>query len=150
MGLSYALKQRKLEGLSLTGQWARAETYLQDFQTYAWQLQNRDGSFSTDWFEGRADNGDLDRKIQTTGHILEWLLFIAEDDSLQDERVTRSVSFLASQLINERTREWQVGPKGHALRALSLYHRRVFDSDRPWLPEPGTTAQQTRTTNQRR
>lgn len=150
MGLSYALKQRKLEGLPLTGQWARAETYLQDFQTYAWQLQNRDGSFSTDWFEGRADNGDLDRKIQTTGHIFEWLLFIAEDDSLQDERVTRSVSFLASQLINERTREWQVGPKGHALRALSLYHRRVFDSDRPWLPEPGTTAQQTRTTNQRR
>lgn len=150
MGLSYALKQRKLEGLPITGQWARAQTYLSDFEAYAWQLQNRDGSFSTNWFEGRADNGDLDRKVQTTGHILEWLLFVTEDDGLQDERVTRAITYLASNMINERNHEWQVGPKGHALRALSVYHRRVFNSDRPWLPDANTTAQQSPRSNQRR
>ena len=140
MGLTYALRQRKLEGLPLTGQWARAETYLNDFQTYAWQLQNRDGSFSTDWFEGRADSGDLDRKLQTTGHILEWLVFAAENESLQDERVVRGISFLASNMMNERSHEWQVGPKGHALRALSLFHRRTFNSDRPWMVNNANTA----------
>lgn len=150
MGLSYALKQRKLEGLPVTGQWARAETYLKDFEAYAWQLQNRDGSFSTDWFEGRADNGDLDRKVQTTGHILEWLLFVTEDDRLNDERVTRSVSFLTESLLNERGREWQVGPKGHALRALSVYHQRVFNSDRPWQLGTGQATRQSTQSSSRR
>jgi hypothetical protein len=144
MGLSYALRQRRLEGLPITGQWARAEAYLKDFTSYAWQLQNRDGSFSTEWFEGRADNGDQDRKVQTSGHILEWLLFSAEDDQLQDERFTRAVTFLTSTLVNDRSHQWQVGPKGHALRALSLYHRRVFQSDRPWVPESAVAEQTNR------
>lgn len=133
MGFSYALQQRRREGLPMTGQWARAEKYVNDFVSYAWQLQNRDGSFSTDWFEGQADNGDVDRKLQTSGHILEWLLFTMSDEELADERVTRAVTFVANTLISGRNRELQVGPKGHALRALSLYHRRMFNSQQPWI-----------------
>jgi hypothetical protein len=137
MGFSYALNQRRLEGLPIDGQWRRAEIFINDFVAYAWSLQNRDGSFSTNWFEGPADDGRLDRKLQTSGHILEWLLFTASRDELQDPRVTRAVKFLTNALSTNPRHDWEVGPKGHALRALSLYHRRVFGSARPWLPGAG-------------
>ncbi len=59
----------------ITGHWARADVFVNDFVQYAWSLQNPDGSFSTDWFEGRANEPNMERKVQTTGHILEWLIF---------------------------------------------------------------------------
>ncbi|WP_164102504.1 hypothetical protein [Candidatus Laterigemmans baculatus] len=132
MGLSYALAQRRREGAPITGQWERASIFVDDFVAYTWQLQNRDGSFSTSWFEGREDNGQLDRKVQTSGHILEWLIFTASDEQLQDDRMIQAITFLTRSMLSSRGHEWQVGPKGHALRALSLYHRRVFESERPW------------------
>jgi hypothetical protein len=149
MGLSYALRQRRLEGLPISGQWARAETFINDFTKYAWQLQNRDGSFSTDWFEGRADKDDQDRKIQTTGHILEWLVFSADEEALHDARFTNGITFLVNNMLNDRSRQWQVGPKGHSLRTLSLYHRRMFDSEQPWLAEQAMGAANSRTVRSR-
>ena len=134
MGFSYSLHQRHLEGQPITGQWQRSQVYIQDFTEYAWSLQNRDGSFSTDWFEGRADSGDLDRKLQTSGHILEWLVYSSPRDGLQSDRMIRAVDFALRTLVEGRTRGFEVGPKNHALRALALYHERVFDDPRPWLP----------------
>ncbi|WP_145093971.1 hypothetical protein [Rosistilla carotiformis] len=132
MGLSYALRQRRMEGLPIEGQWLRADAFIKDFVSYAWSLQNRDGSFSTNWFEGPQDNREIDRKIQTTGHILEWLIFTADQDELQDPRFVRSVQFLTNAFSRYRTHEWQPGPKGHVLRALAVYHRRVYGDARPW------------------
>jgi hypothetical protein len=149
MGFSYALKQRRAEGLPINGQWARADIFIKDFVAYAWQLQNRDGSFSTNWFEGPGDNGDLDRKIQTSGHILEWLVFNATDEELQDEKIVRGITFLTNSLGSNLSNDWEVGPKGHALRALSLYHRRIFSSNRPWIPARQPTSE-ARSQNARR
>ncbi|MEZ6089886.1 MAG: hypothetical protein R3C05_18025 [Pirellulaceae bacterium] len=144
MGLSYALRQRRMEGLPISGQWARAEAFINDFVEYAWSLQNRDGSFSTKWFEGPEDNRDIERKIQTTGHILEWLIFVADQQQLQDPRYIRSVQFLTNTFTRYRTREWDPGPKGHVLRALSVYHRRVYGDARPWATASQTAQPRTR------
>jgi hypothetical protein len=126
MAISYAVAKRKLEGGTMDGPWARADKYVQDYHRYTMTLQNRDGSFSSDWFRQRADWGDVDRRVQTTGHILEWLVFSLPDDSLEDPRIVRTVAYLAQTLSHDRYREWEVGPKGHAIRALRLYHERVF------------------------
>src|SRR5690606_19525961 len=75
MGLSYAVYKRHQAGKPIVDWWARAAKYIRDYHRYTWTLQNRDGSFSSDWFRRRADWGGLDRKFQTTGHILEWLVF---------------------------------------------------------------------------
>lgn len=141
MGLAYALRKRRSEGLPITGQWRRAEIYVDDFTQYAWSLQNPDGSFSTDWFEGRADSRDLDRKVQTTGHILEWLMFVTPRAELQHPRMLKSVEFLGGTLARYRTREWEVGPKGHALRALSQFHRRLYAEAPPWRAPNRDSAQ---------
>jgi hypothetical protein len=106
--------------------------YGQDFVSYAYRLQNRDGSMSTDWFEGREDNGDLDRKIQTTGHIVEWLLSVTPDSQLQDPKLVAAVRFLLTTIYNDREHEWEVGPKGHALRSLAIYYERAYKQGPAW------------------
>lgn len=126
MGLSYALNQRRAEGFPIEGHFARAQVFLNDFIDYAWTLQNPDGSFSTDWFEGRANQSDMQRKLQTTGHILEWLIFVLPEDQLQSPRVVRAVEFLLYCLVDQRQVDWKIGPRGHALHALSLYEERLF------------------------
>ena len=101
MGFAHALRKRRAAGKPITGQWKRAEIFMKDFEKYAYRLQNRDGSMSTDWFEGREDNGDMDRKIQTTGHMVEWLLTITPDAKLQEPRLVNAVRFLANTIYTE-------------------------------------------------
>ncbi len=132
MGFAHALRARRAEGLPITGQWDRAEKYVQNFVNYTYRLQNRDGSMSTDWFEGREDNGDLDRKVQTTGHMVEWLLTVTPDSNLQNPRLISAIRFLLKSMYEERDKEWEIGPKGHALRSLAMYYERVYQSGPAW------------------
>jgi hypothetical protein len=127
MGITYAMRTRQAHGLPMNGHFARAAVFIDDFQQYAMALQNPDGSFSTDWFERRANEPDFDRKVQTTGHILEWLVYSLPDKQLSDPKIVRSVRFLVDALKSNPDYEFEVGPKGHALRALVLYQRYVFD-----------------------
>ncbi len=128
MGFGHALRKRRAEGRPISGQWARAEKFTADFVSYAYQLQNRDGSMSSRWFEGRADDNDVDRKIQTTGHIVEWLLTVTPDSELQNPRLVAAVNFLLSAMHRDLPHDWQIGPKGHALRSLAMYYSRVYQS----------------------
>lgn len=132
MGYAHALRARRAEGRPITGQWKRAEQYVQQFVRYTYRLQNRDGSMSTDWFEGREDNGELDRKIQTTGHMVEWLLTVTPDSQLQNTRLVSAIRFLLNSMYQERGNEWEIGPKGHALRSLAMYFERVYQSGPAW------------------
>lgn len=126
-GLSAAYKMRIAEGKPVDGEFLRAQKYIRAYQSYALgTIHNRDGSFSTDWFRRPADSGDLDRKIQTTGHILEWLVFSLDDNQLRDPRVVQSVDFLATQIATHPDKAWSIGPLGHALHALAIYQTRVF------------------------
>jgi hypothetical protein len=125
MGLSYAVHERLKQGQPVDGEFLRAQTYVDDYHRYTFRLQNPDGSFSTDWFKGRAAKPDLDRRLQTTGHILEWLAYSVPDETLDDPRFIKSVAYLAGILDADRKREWSVGPLGHGLHALALYEERM-------------------------
>jgi len=138
MGFGHALRRRHAEGKPINGQWERADRYVKDFVKYTWSLQNRDGSMSTAWYEKPEDNGDIDRKIQTTGHMLEMLMTVTPDADLQSPEMIRTVNFMAATLFAERGHEWQVGPKGHALRSLAMYYQRVFGNSTPWRPGSGS------------
>ncbi len=146
MGFGHALRARRAEGKPITGQWQRAEKYLQDFVAYTYRLQNRDGSMSTDWLEGRQDTDDLDRRIQTTGHIVEWLLTVTPDSELQNPRLVNAIGFLLKSMYHERNHDWEIGPKGHALRSLAMYYERVYQSGPAWRH---ITTARSRSTRQR-
>ncbi len=126
MGLIYAVQKRIQHGRPIEGQFKRALTYTQDYQKYAFALQNPDGSFSTKWFERPENKPDVDRKLKTSGHIIEWLSYSLPDEQLTDPRMIRAVNFLSGILVREPGRAWEIGPKGHALHALRIYDRRLF------------------------
>lgn len=126
MGLTYAVKNRADEGKPLDGQWQRAQLFLDDFQKYTLGLQNPDGSFSTKWFERREARSDSQRRVQTTGHILEWLICNLPEDQLTSPEVVKAVAYLSNLMYRERGTDWKIGPKGHAIHALNLYDQKVF------------------------
>ena len=131
-GLSSSYKMRISRGEPVDGEYLRAQKYVRDYQRYTlYRLRNSDGSFSTDWFKRPADSGDPARKLQTTGHILEWLVFSLEDEQLRDPRVEQTVDFIATLLIRNPNKQWSIGPLGHALHALKMYDDRVFNAPDP-------------------
>ncbi|MFM9025810.1 MAG: hypothetical protein ACKON7_10815 [Planctomycetaceae bacterium] len=127
-GLSYGCQRRLRATGELDGVYLRADKYVRDYQNFTLtKLQNRDGSFSTEWFKYPADRrDDVDRKIQTTGHILEWLVASLDQDQLYDPRVVAAAEFLSAALQKEPSRDWKLGPLGHALHALNIYQERAW------------------------
>ena len=126
MGLHYATRMRATEGKPVAGQWARARKYISGYQKYALSMQNRDGTFSSDFFKGQASWGDIDRKIKTTGHILELLIFSLPSERLRDPKIALGVDYLCNTMMRNRYYVWPKGPLSHAIRALSLYDERVY------------------------
>jgi len=135
-GFSYAVRKRESRGEPYEGQWLRAKKFVEDYHTYAMTLQNPDGSFSTDWFVRRADYGDIGRRLQTTGHITEWLAYSLPKDQLVDAKMMKSVDYLATILREHPNERWSIGPLGHGLHALAIYDERVFGG------APGKRAEQ--------
>lgn len=126
MGLSYAVHHRRKQGQPIDGEFARAEKYTRDYQTWAFKLQNPDGSFSTAWLYRKDDQPDLARKLQTSGHILEWLAFSLSNEELHGEPARKAVRFLSRMLVENPERPWEIGPLGHGMHSLLIYDRRMF------------------------
>jgi hypothetical protein len=127
-GLTYAYQQRLKRGQPLDGEYAKAKAYIENYQKYAWSLMNPDGTFSTSWFNKAENRSDVDRKIQTTGHVMEWLILSQSDAELRSPRMMRAMDYLATNLKNSPQHDWKLGPMGHALHALMMYNERVFNA----------------------
>ncbi|QDU74945.1 hypothetical protein Pan97_19650 [Bremerella volcania] len=125
-GIAFAVSSRKKAGLPMDGVWAKAEEYINAYHQHSFQIQNPDGSFSTNWFEGRGMDRDVDRRIQTSGHILEFLIFSLPPEELTSPEIVRAVNYITTILERNPKHEWSIGPKGHALHALVLYDQLVF------------------------
>lgn len=125
-GLSLAARTRVRRSEPLDGDYLRAAQFVEKYQNYAFQLQNRDGSLSTEWFRGRGEEDDMDRRVKTTGHILEWLCYSLPDKDVRSGRTFAAANYLSTLLATNFNHEWEVGPLGHAIHALRLYDERVF------------------------
>lgn len=125
-GLSLAARTRVRRGEPLDGEYLRAAQFVEKYHSYAYQMQNRDGSLSTEWFRGRGAEDDTDRRVKTTGHILEWLCYSVNDKEIRSVRTFRAVNYLSSLLASNFDHEWEVGPLSHAIHALRLYDERVY------------------------
>lgn len=135
-GFSYAVRKRESRGEPFEGQWRRAKKFVEEYHEYTFKLQNPDGSMSTDWFVRRADFGDHARRLQTTGHIAEWLAYSLKKDQLVEPRMVKTVDYLATLLLDHPNERWSIGPLGHGLHALAIYDERVFSGT------PGKRAEQ--------
>lgn len=125
MGFSFSVRQRQLQEQPINGQYARAAKFVRDYLEYTWQMQNPDGSFSTNWYEGRGNEPKDERKVQTSGHMLEWLMYTMADEEIKNPRVGKAIDFLLSKIYDQRDYKWPIGPRGHATRAVALYQART-------------------------
>ena len=133
-GLAYAVRERTGREEPIDGEYRRAQIYMNDYHKYAYKLQNKDGSFSTDYFRGRGSDSSLDERLRTTGHVLEWLAFSVPEEELTDPRMMKAVDYLAGLMLDGQNRRWEIGPQGHALHGLAIYRDRAgkrFAADEP-------------------
>jgi hypothetical protein len=128
-GLTYAYQYREREGRPVDGEFLRARQFITAYHRYTWSLQNADGSFSTEWFAGRGNRPDIHRKLQTGGHILEWMVQSLPDEHLAHPRTMKAVEFIADTLHDDLNGSWSIGPLGHALHALVIYRQRAFSTE---------------------
>jgi hypothetical protein len=149
MGLSYAVLRRMKREEPVNGEFRRAQTFVADFQKFALQQQNGDGSWGPYFLAGRGTSADPALQLRSTGRILEWLATSLPDKRLEDSRVMSAVEYLANLLGSQRyqagtsslsTRE--IVAAGHALHALALYDERVFEpadgAAKPATEKPAT------------
>ncbi|MCA9239991.1 MAG: hypothetical protein KDA37_07320 [Planctomycetales bacterium] len=126
-GLALAVRKRVARGEPLDGEWLEAHKMIEQYQQYAFRLQNRDGSLSTEWFRGPGAEPDIDRRIRTTGHLLEWLIYSLPDEEVAtDKRVFAAVNYLTNLIMSNTSNGWEIGPLCHALHAMLLYDEKVF------------------------
>jgi hypothetical protein len=136
MGFSYAVNKRVARGTPIVGEFRRAQVFIQDYHRYTFSLQNPDGSFSTAWFERKGNDPSIDRRLKTSGHILEWIGFSLSDGELRDPRMVKAVDYLATILLENDKHPWEIGPLGHGLHALAIYNERFFKDAVPHATPP--------------
>lgn len=139
LALSAAVRRRQGEGKPLDGQFGRAAKYVSDFHRYTLTLQNTDGSFSTEFFKKKSAEGDAQRKLTTTGMVLEWLVFSLDRRDLDHPLIVRGMNCLTDLLLKNPEKEWDAAALGHALHALRVYEERFL------APAPGAAANQHQT-----
>ena len=151
---SYQQKFGKLEGA-----WLTARAKLDQQIVYAAKMQNRDGSFSSDFFKSYAHSTEMGVRFKSSGHMLEWLMMAMPPELLEQQWVKNAVTCVSNDLIRWQGAELlpaDTGAMYHAVHALVLYRNRLEPpSSVPQPPRvvelppdqkhpaPGTTNKQT-------
>ncbi|MEX2026093.1 MAG: hypothetical protein WEH44_02315, partial [Pirellulaceae bacterium] len=112
-------------GQPLRGVWIEADQKIQRYIQEARQLQNSDGTFSSDYFRGRKLSNDYATRLQTSGHMLEWLMRGVSDAQLKEEWVRRGVAAMAKELIDHRKDTLECGSMYHTVDGLVIYRERT-------------------------
>lgn len=135
-GFTWAYYLHLRNGGKNEGVWKAAESKIRSYKQLAHDLQNKDGSFSTDYFKGPGKKQDAQLRISTTGHTLEWLALAMTDEELQLPWVKDAVNALVMMILNMRDEGIESGALYHAAHGLHLYRERVFGTPPAFLPLP--------------
>ena len=139
--------KNELKPDKLTGGWLAADKKIKECVKKAHDFQQPDGTFSIEFFDRPATTPDVEKRLNTTGHVLEFLVMALSDEQLKEPWMTRSVVTLCDML--EQTREFDLSCGGlyHSAHGLALYRFRRFgaaptavastpaESDEPPAPE---------------
>jgi hypothetical protein len=129
-GLCVALNRYLAAGGKLSeqggGTWEQAHKKIRDAVAAARQYQQPDGSFSTNYFERPASSAEIDKRISTTGHVLEFLMLALDDQELKEPWVTRAAAHLVGCFEMTQKFDLECGALYHAAHGLSLYRTRRF------------------------
>ncbi len=126
-GLTWVYHLHLLRGGKTEGIWKEIADKEVKYQQLARKLQNPDGSFSTNFFRGPGNAPDMQLRINTTGHTLEWLALSLPDAELRQPWVERAVNALTQMIFDIHGREMEGGTLYHAVHGLLIYYARLYD-----------------------
>ena len=135
LGLICAIRCRKMRTHEpLSGQYARAESYMERFQKFVLDLQNSIGIWHPEFFlkKGMTPEQPTEMLI-ASGHILRWLVTAMPRNELNDPRIFKAVS-IVNELLEYQLTYWdpanasgtEIEGVMAALHALTIYEKRRF------------------------
>jgi hypothetical protein len=125
-GLTWAYHLHLRRGGKTEGVWKEVADRLAEQKERARKFQNRDGAFSTKYLAGLDDVKDPQRRIGTTGHVLEWLSLYLSDAELREPWVEEAANALVLLILENQQRGIESGALYHAAHGLHIYHSRLF------------------------
>lgn len=127
-GLAMALDGYRRNGgpEELQGPWLAAQSKIDQSVAYAEQYQLPSGAFSASYFSRQADSTELDKHLGSTGHTLEFLCAVLDDQQIKEEWVQRGAQFLCRVFDALKNEEIECGALFHAAHGLHLYRVRRF------------------------
>jgi hypothetical protein len=138
-GLSWVYHRHLLKGKRPDGIWKEVAERTAEHKKLARRLQNPDGTFSTEFFRGRGNARDAKLRLNTTGHIFEWLALALSDAELHEGWVQEAANALSLMILEAQAAPLDGGSLYHAVHGLIIYHHRVYGADKlgrkpPFLP----------------
>lgn len=120
---SYQAKFGKLQGA-----WLAARQKLDNHIELAKRMQNRDGSFSSEFFKATGYSAEMSKRFKSSGHMLEWLIMALPPERLEERWVRSAVMSVSNDLVRWGSTALGTADTGamyHGLHALVLYRNRV-------------------------
>lgn len=135
-GLTWVYHLHLQKGGKTEGVWKDVAAKLDSARQQARQFQNRDGSFSTNFFNGPGNVPDMERRLNTSGHIFEWLMLTLTDDELKQPWVQDAANSLTMMFLEIERRSMEGGTLYHAIHGLLMYYARVYGPEKlgPFAP----------------
>ncbi|QDU81234.1 hypothetical protein Pla110_29730 [Polystyrenella longa] len=124
--LSLARNNYLQEGGQLRGVWIEANQKILRYTEIARRTQNRDGSFSSDYFRSPQYSQEFKKRIATSGHMLEFLMVALPQSQINEPWVRKAVDNISNDLIRFRNEPADVGALYHAVDALVIYRERML------------------------
>lgn len=128
-GLTWCYHLHLMRGGKTEGVWKEVVERTREYAQRARQFQGPDGFFSTASFEKRDFSPDRQLRLNTTGHIFEWLALALPDDELKAGWMQEAASALSRLILEMEGSPMDSGSMYHAAHGLYIYHARVYGGD---------------------
>jgi len=135
-GLSWALNVHLKNGGKLTGIWKKVDDKLASYKKSIHNMQNSDGSFSTNWLVRKGDAPDPGLRLFSTGHTFEWLALALNDNELREPWVEQAASYLTQLVFDQQREPVEGGALYHAVHGLIIYYARVYGTEKLGVQTP--------------
>jgi hypothetical protein len=135
-GLTWAYHLHLQKGGKKTGVWRDVADKIDLYKKQARQFQNPDGAFSTNYVSQPGNVQDVQLRIGTTGHVLEWLSLALTKQELSEAWVTEAANALVLMILDNQHDPIDGGALYHAVHGLHIYRARVFGTPTPGLLMP--------------
>jgi len=125
-GLTMARDRHVAAGGKLEGIWADCDKKIKECIARAKQLQNPDGSLSSNYFQREGMSADLAQAVGSAGHVMEFLAASMTKEELQEPWARRAVASVCSVFRKTKAVDVECGALFHAAHGLRLYRFKVF------------------------